>query len=446
MKTGCTGTPIWKTRRSARAQDVGRPFRAGAWPGLKPRPAAPVAFRALSVLIATALLLAAAAPQPDRPILILISLDGWRWDYLDRAEAPNLRKLAAAGVRAEGLIPAFPSKTFPNHYTLVTGLSPEHHGIVSNTMVDRTIGPERFTMASATAKDARWWGGEPLWVTAIRQNRRASVLFWPGSEAPIGGVRPNDWLPYSDAFPNRERVDRVLSWLARPEGERPSFATIYFSDVDSVGHSAGPESMEVLAAAARLDALVGALVAGVDRLGLSNRVNYVVVSDHGMSQLASERSIFLDDYLDTAAVDIVEFSPVLQVLPKSGSDEDIYRALRGRHPALAVFKREEMPLHLRYRTNARIPPIVGIADDGWTITLRSRLSLRPAGRGGDHGYDPYYRSMHGLFVASGPLFRRGAVVPAFENIHVYELMCRALGFTPAPNDGDPALASRFLAR
>ena len=404
------------------------------------------AIRIALVVAAAVLFLPAAASQADRPILLLISLDGWRWDYLDRAEAPNLRKLAAAGVRAEGLIPAFPSKTFPNHYTLVTGLSPEHHGIVSNAMVDPAIGPERFTMSSATAKDARWWGGEPIWVTTIRQARRASILFWPGSEAPIGGVRPNDWLPYSDAFPNRERVDRLLTWLARPEGERPSFATLYFSDVDSVGHSAGPESMEVLAAAARLDALVGALVAGVDRLGLSSRVNYVVVSDHGMSQLASDRSIFLDDYLDTATVDVVEFTPVLQILPRSGSVDDVYRALKGRHPALAVYKREEMPLHLRYRSNARIPPIVGLADDGWTITLRSRLSLRPAGRGGDHGYDPYYRSMHGLFIASGPQFRRRAVVPALENIHVYELMCRALGLTPSPNDGDPALASRFLAR
>ena len=135
--------------------------------------------RTAFIIAAAGFCLAAAPPQADRPILILISLDGWRWDYLDRAEAPNLRKLAASGVRAEGLIPAFPSKTFPNHYTLVTGLSPEHHGIVSNAMVDRTIGPERFTMTSATAKDARWWGGEPMWVTAIRQGRREFLTQFP---------------------------------------------------------------------------------------------------------------------------------------------------------------------------------------------------------------------------------------------------------------------------
>jgi predicted AlkP superfamily pyrophosphatase or phosphodiesterase len=397
----------------------------------------------LTTLAVAILLLAGAARQSDRPILILISLDGWRWDYLDRAQAPNLRKLADAGVRAEGLIPAFPSKTFPNHYTIVTGLSPEHHGIVSNTMVDRTIGPERFTMQSATAKDARWWGGEPLWVTAIRQGRRASVLFWPGSEAPIGGMRPNDWLPYSDAFPNTERVDRMLGWLARPEGERPSFLTLYFSDVDSAGHSFGPGAPQVMDAAARLDALIGSLVAGVEKLGLADRTNYVVVSDHGMSQLAPERTIFLDDYLDLATVDVVDWSPVLMLGPRSGSLEDLSRALKGRHPSLSVHRREEMPVHLRYRAHPRIPPIIGLADDGWTITTKTRPGSQ---RGGEHGYDPNYRSMHGLFIASGPAFRRGAVVPAFENVNVYDVMCRVLGLTPAPNDGDPALAGRLLSR
>jgi predicted AlkP superfamily pyrophosphatase or phosphodiesterase len=350
-------------------------------------------------------------------------------------------------VRAEGLIPSFPTKTFPNHYTIVTGLTPEHHGIVSNTMVDRSIGPDRFTMSSATAKDARWWGGEPLWVTAIRQGRRASILFWPGSEAPIGGIRPHDWIPYSDAFPNRERVDRLLAWLARPEGERPAFATLYFSDVDAIGHRAGPDSAAVLAAAEGLDALIGVLVAGVEKLGLAARTNYVIVSDHGMSSLSGDRTIFVDDYIDPATVDIVEMSPVLQILPRSASVDDAYRALKGRHPSLAVYKRDEVPEHLHYRSHPRIPPIVAVADDGWTIALRSRSLVRPGGdRGGDHGYDPKYRSMLGLFIASGPAFRRGEVVPALENIHLYEMMCRALGLTPAPNDGDPAVARRLLAR
>jgi predicted AlkP superfamily pyrophosphatase or phosphodiesterase len=402
---------------------------------------------AATVLTAAVLLLAGAARQTERPILILVSLDGWRWDYLDRAQAPNLRKLADQGVRAEGLIPSFPSKTFPNHYTIVTGRWPEHHGIISNTMVDRSISADRFTMSSATAKDARWWGGEPIWVTAIRQGQRASTHFWPGSEAPIGGVRPTDWLPYNDNYPNADRVKDVLAWLARPEAQRPTFITLYFSDVDTAGHNFGPESAEVLAAAARLDSLVGTLVEGVGRLGLSNRTNYVVLSDHGMSQQSRDRTITLDEYLDLSTVDIVEWTPVLQIIPRSGSVEDIYRKLKGKHPSLAVYRREEMPLHLHYRDHPRIPPIIGLADDGWTITSRARDVERAlAAERGDHGYDPFYRSMLGLFIASGPLFRRGAVVPAFENIHIYDLMCQALALTPAQNDGDPALGSRFLSR
>jgi len=402
--------------------------------------------RVLSVIVTAVLVLAGAATQSARPILLLISLDGFRWDYLDRADVPNLRALAAAGVRAEALIPAFPSETFPNHYTIVTGLYPEHHGIVSNTIVDRTIGPERFTMSAATARDPHWWGGEPLWVTAIRQGRRASTMFWPGSEVTFGGVRPTDWTPFDDAFSNGDRVKRVLTWLARPE--RPALSTIYFSEVDRAGHDFGPESPEVLAAAGRLDDVLGALVAGVGQLGLTDRTSYVIVSDHGMSQQAADRIVFLDDHIDLAAIDVVEWSPVLQVLPRSGSAEDVYRALKDKHPALAVYKREELPAHLHYRSHPRIPPIVGLADDGWTITSRQRDRTRSERRrtGGDHGYDPSYRSMHGLFVASGPMFRRGAVVPAFENVHLYDVMCRALGLTPAQNDGDPALASRFLSR
>ena len=335
--------------------------------------------RALTALVVAVLLFTGAARQAERPILILISLDGWRWDYLDRAQTPNLRKLAAAGVRAEGLIPSFPSKTFPNHYTIVTGQWPEHHGIISNTMVDRSIGPDRFTMTSATAKDARWWGAEPIWVTAIRQGQRASTLFWPGAEAPIGGIRPTDWLPYSDSYPNADRVKQVLGWLARPEGQRPTFITLYFSDVDSAGHESGPESKEVLAAAARLDALVGTLVDGVTHLGLSNRTNYVVVSDHGMSQLSRDRVITLDDYLDLSTVDVVEWSPVLQIIPRAGTGEDAYRALKGKHPSLAVYRREEMPLHLHYRTNPRIPPIIGLADDEcFALAPRRRGQLHHA--------------------------------------------------------------------
>jgi predicted AlkP superfamily pyrophosphatase or phosphodiesterase len=399
------------------------------------------------LLVALALATIGGAAQDSRaPILVLISFDGWRWDYITRAKAPNLQQLASNGVHAEGLIPVFPSKTFPNHYTIVTGLYPERHGIISNVMVDPDF-PQRFTMAAPTARDARWWGGEPLWVTAIGQNQRSAAMFWPGSEAPIAGIRPTYWRPFDDGLPNAERVKQVLDWLALPADQQPSFVTLYFSEVDEAGHEHGPDSRQVLEAAARLDQALGQLLSGIASLNLTDRTNLVVVSDHGMSQLSNKRIIFLDDYIDLSRVDLIEWTPNLGLRPLAGSVDEIYRALKDKHPALAIYKREEIPEHLHYRNNNRIPPIVGLADEGWTITSHARhLAMSIAGRseGGAHGYDPRYKSMHGLFVVAGPRIRQKMVVPAFENVHIYNLLCEALGLSPAKNDGDPAVVRSFL--
>ena len=401
----------------------------------------------LALACALAGLVSAAQPRPDpEPILILISFDGWRWDYIDRVPAPNLRALASRGVRASGLIPSFPSFTFPNHYTIITGLYPEHHGVVANTMAEPGF-PERFTMSSDTAKDARWWGGEPLWVTAILQGRRAASMFWPGSEASIRSVRPTYWVPFDDKVPNAERVARSLGWLALPESQRPAFLTMYFSEVDHAGHDAGPESIELLTAATHLDEALGEIVEGVKRLGLEDRTTIVVVSDHGMTAVADDRLIFLDDYVDMSLIDVVESGALLQAAPRTGTVDALYRQLRGRHPHLAIYRREQVPDHLHYRHNPRIQPIVGILDEGWTITThqaeaRRKPDAKP--RRGAHGYDTRLRSMHGLFVAAGPPIRRGLVVAPFENVHIYNLLCAVLKLTSARNDGNPAVIRRFL--
>jgi predicted AlkP superfamily pyrophosphatase or phosphodiesterase len=375
--------------------------------------------------------------------VILISLDGWRWDYLDRADAPNLEALAQRGVRADALIPVFPSKTFPVHYTIVTGLYPEHHGIIGNVISDRTIG-QLFTMSSATARDPRWWGGEPVWNTARRQGLRTASMFWPGSDVAIGGHHPHDWHPYSRNFPNRERVKQVLDWLARPEPARPSFVTLYFSDVDAAGHDAGPDSRDVLAAAARIDRLIGELTAGIDRLGLSDRVTLVVVSDHGMASISRDRRIFIERYLDRRQFDLQDSGPVVSIFPRrTTTAADIHRALAGSHPQMTVYLREQMPERLHYRAHPRIAPVIAVAAEGWTISARS-IQTAFETEAGAHGYDPAVRSMHGLFIAAGPDVRGGVVVPAFEAVHVYELLCRLLGVTPAPNDGDPAVTAVMM--
>ena len=400
----------------------------------------------LVLVLALALVVAAPAAQPrpgPTPILILVSFDGWRWDYIDRFPTTNLKALASRGVRATALTSSFPSLTFPNHYTIVTGLYPAHHGIVANVMTDPSIA-ERFTMSAETAKDPAWWGGEPLWVTAIRQGRRAATMFWPGSEVAIGGVRPTLWMPYEKALQSADRVAQVLTWLALPEAERPSFVSLYFDEVDSAGHDHGPDSRELLEATRHLDDALGQLVAGVRNLGLEDRTTFVIVSDHGMTPLSYGRLIYLDALIDLETVDVLEWTGLLELTPRDGDVEALYRRLHGKHRSLAIYKRDELPARLHYHDNVRIPAIIGIPDDGWAVVSSERLAQRELDAA-THGYDPANRSMGALFVAAGPTLRRGLVVKPFENIHIYDLLCEVLQLAPAPNDGDPKV-TRALFR
>ena len=402
-------------------------------------------------LIACLLALFAAchpAPPGGQPIVVLVGIDGFRGDYLERFEPPTLRALAAEGVRSEGLIPQFPSKTFPNHYTIVTGLRLAHHGILSNNMVAPDI-PGRFSLSNrGVLADPRWWSGEPIWNTAERQGLVTSSMFWPGSEAKIGGRQATYWMPYEHAMPNDERVAKTLDWITRPAGEGASFATLYFSDVDSAGHTGGPDAPAVREAVARVDASLAKLVDGVREAGLGDRVHYVVASDHGMSQLSTDRAIVLDDFVDLETVDVIDWSPVLALAPKDGDVDAVYTALKDRHPSLAVYRSHELPERFGLAGHRRLPPVIGIADDGWLITSRRDMARWTTtgnrGPGGAHGYDPQVRSMHGLFLAAGPGIQQGLLVPPLENIHLYEFMCALLRIQPAKNDGDLSVTRPLL--
>lgn len=390
----------------------------------------------------------APAPAAGRPIVILISLDGWGWDYLQRFSPPTLSRLAAEGVRAEGLIPQFPSKTFPNHYTIVTGLTLARHGIVSNNMRDPEI-PGRFSLSRRDVQaDPRWWGGEPIWNTVERQGGVSAPMFWPGSETVIGGRRATYWTAFDDDLPNEDRVDQLLEWLRLPDGKRPSFLTLYFSDVDVAGHRWGPDAEQTRLAALKVDGDVGRLVAGVTAAGLAGRVNYVIVSDHGMSALSRDRVIVLDDYLDPATADVIDWSPVLGLAPKDGNVGGLYAALKDQHPHLDVYQRHEIPAAHGLANHPRLPPVIGIADDGWQIVSRAEVARwSEPGRappGGAHGYVATTQSMQGLFIAAGPLLQRGLVFKPFENVHLYNLMCAMLGVQPSHNDGDPAVVRDML--
>lgn len=381
--------------------------------------------------------------------LILISLDGWRWDYHRLAPTPALHALMARGVRAEALTPVFPTKTFPNHYSIVTGLYTEHHGVVGNSMREPAT-PLRFSLSNREAVgDGRWWQGEPIWATVTRQGRRSATLFWPGSEAAIGGVRPDDWTPYDGSIPRHERVSRILRWLDLPPGRRPAFIAGYFSDADDAGHAYGPDSHEVREVIGTLDATLGELVRGIEARGLLDRVNLVIVSDHGMAPISPKRVIVLSDYVNPDDVELHELNPNLAIGPRTGgalTADALYARLVHAHRHLRVYRREAAPARWRYQSNPRVPAVVGVADEGWSLASdRSRVAASTKNRG-NHGFDSNVRSMQGVFIAAGPAFRRGVTVPAFENVHVYNALAGAIGVTPAPNDGDPAVAERLLAK
>ncbi|HEY7189574.1 MAG TPA: ectonucleotide pyrophosphatase/phosphodiesterase [Vicinamibacterales bacterium] len=382
-----------------------------------------------------------------KPTVILVSFDGWRWDYESRYSAPNMHRLIGRGVSAE-LIPSYPSKTFPNHYTIVTGLYPGHHGIVANSIKDPPTG-RRMTMSNAReVRDPMWWGGEPIWVTLQRAHQITAAMFWPGTEAPIQGVWPDLWAPFNAHLAGNRRVDRLLTWLDTPPDRRPTFLTLYLDDVDAAGHSNGPNSAEVRDAVHRADGYLGRLLKGLERRHLQDGVNIVAVSDHGMAETSLDRVVVLDDYISLDDVEVVDINPTLGLFPKPGREDAVYKALAMAHPRLRVYRRAETPEHWHYRDHPRIPPIVGVVDEGWQILVRATLNerrRRSMGPRGEHGYDPSIaRSMHGIFVAAGPAFKSGVTIPPFENVNIYDTLAQVLHVMPAPNDGDAGFAKTVL--
>lgn len=369
-------------------------------------------------------------------ILVLVSLDGFHPRHLAPATTPALARIAREGARAAWMRPSYPSLTFPNHYTLVTGLRPDRHGLVHNWMHDPALGDYRPALREAVG-DGRWYGGEPLWVGAARAGLRTATMFWPGSEAAIGGVRPDHWRPYDPAMPSAARVDAVLAWLRAPPPERPRLATLYLDEVDIAGHAHGADSPAALAAVRAVDAALARLLDGIAAAGLDDAVDLVVVSDHGMATVPAGQAIAIEDMADPSDAGAVTRGQVVQFAPRPGREAAAERRLLGRHPHYACWRKGELPARWHYGAHPRIPAIVCQMDEGWDALPRRVLAQRNGDHArGSHGYDPSRPSMRALFVARGPSFRRGARVPAFDNVDVYPLLAHLLGIAPAANDGD----------
>lgn len=387
-----------------------------------------------------------------RPTVILISLDGFRGDYLEKYEPPNLRFLAREGVQAKWMIPAFPSKTFPNHYTIATGLYPQNHGIIENNVFDQSSNT-MFTMSNREeVRNGRWWLGEPIWVTAEKQGQKSAPYFFPGSEAEIAGTRPTYWKPYDGKVSNDERVDMILSWLDLPLNERPTFLSLYFSDVDSAGHDFSPEAVETRDAVVKVDKDLGRLIDGLKARGLFEQVNLIIVSDHGMAPQDPKNTIVLDELVDAnLAEKIIWTSEIVSIFPREGEEGVIYETLKSKLPPQAkVYRKSEIPARFHYSNSPRIAPLLVLPAEGWTLTTRAKVDEAKAkgrknGLRGGHGYDNELVSMRAIFIAHGSAFKRGSVIEPFENIHVYNVMAKILGLTPAPNDGNDSVANAVLA-
>jgi predicted AlkP superfamily pyrophosphatase or phosphodiesterase len=386
--------------------------------------------RWIFVLAAWCCSLAAFAQSPaPQPYVILVSLDGFRYDYVEKYHAVNLLALGTDGVAAEAMIPSFPSVTFPNHISIVTGLYPGHHGIVANSFYDSQR--KQVYSYSKTGTDGTWYRAKPLWVVAEEQQVKAACMFWPTSDAEIAGIRPSYWLKYDGHLPNRERVTKVLDWLQLPEAQRPHLITLYFSDADDAGHKFGPDSKEVEQAVQRVDDTIGELRNGIRASGLP--VDLIVVSDHGMQ--AVEGAVNLRDYADLSEVRVISSGPfALLYAPDKQTSERVYRELKRKGGPYEVYRRRETPARWHYSEDPRIGDLV------ITVKGASRLVVDPPQgepNKGAHGFDPAkWKTMRAIFYAAGPNIKAGVRLKPFENVEVFSLVARILSLRqPAGLDG-----------
>jgi alkaline phosphatase D len=382
-----------------------------------------------------------APAQQDKPYVLLISLDGFRYDYAERDHATNLLALGQGGVRAKALIPSFPTTTFPNHYTIVTGLYPAHHGIVDNSFWDPDRRAEFKSSDSASTTDGSWWGGTPLWVLAEQQGMRAASFFWPGSDAEIQHTRPTYFYKYDGKIPDERRVAQVIEWLKLPKPERPHFITLYFSDVDHQGHLFGPDAPQTRNAVKAVDAVLGKLFGEVRALGVP--LDIFVVSDHGMAAVTGD--IDISKRADLNGVEVAPNSTDFKFYSSDSKRIDqLYSELYGKDPRIEVYRRAEIPERLHYSGNQRIGDLVALANQPVVLHLASKPGQnQPQGM---HGYDvARMPEMRGIFIAAGPDLKGGLTVEEFQNIHIYPLIAHILGLTaPSGIDGQFSVLAPIL--
>jgi alkaline phosphatase D len=383
-----------------------------------------------------------AEAQQSKHYVVLVSLDGFRYDYARKYGAKHLLGIAARGASVpEGMIPAYPSLTFPNHYTLVTGLYPEHHGIVGNQFYDPAR-KERYSYSdSKTNADGSWYGGTPLWSLAEKQGMRSACFFWPGSEAEIAGERPTYYLHFDNQFPDEKRIDQVIAWLKLPPEQRPHFITLYYANVDHAGHEFGPDAPQTAEAVKHVDELMGTLEEDLKALHLP--VDLVIVSDHGMEKIQGGW-IDLDKYAPLG--DLVTVGQYLYA-PTEEAANAAYQKLKAADAAFMVYRRANVPAELHFNSNPREGDPIIVARGPYAIRAHAPPVDREdkAPTVGNHGFDPTMMpTMKAVFYAEGPDIRAGVKLKPFENVNVYPLLVKLLGLDSPPVDGSLGVLAGVL--
>lgn len=365
---------------------------------------------------------------------IIVSLDGCRWDYPEWYDTPFLNYMAEKGVKS-GLIPSYPSKTFPNHYTLATGLYPDHHGIIANSFINRKDGVV-FSLGNPKTKvDSRFYGGEPIWVTAKKQDKRVFTYHWPGSDVKIKNQYPDVWFNYNKHHLTvSERI--TLASQAINGANAPELIMIYFEEPDHQGHNYGPQDPQTKNALRNMDAQLSELWQNIQQGPRKDSVNLIIVSDHGMTLVSPERKIECKKHLNSKWYERIEGNLPAQIYCKKGYVDSVYNALKDlQHQR--VWKKQDVPAYLHYGTHENIGDVIVDPQEGWLVTDGT------VNRGGMHGYDPTYSDMQAVFRAIGPSFKH-IDYPHFRNVNVYTLLCHLIGITPAPNDGNYMEVSPIL--
>ncbi|RXM42917.1 ectonucleotide pyrophosphatase/phosphodiesterase [Flavobacterium sp. YO64] len=360
--------------------------------------------------------------------VVLVSMDGFRWDYAKQFKLQNLKQIASEGVHAKSMKPSYPSKTFPNHYSIVTGLYPDHHGIINNVFYDAALN-ESFSLSSDAKTDSRYYGGNPIWNLAEQQGVKTASFFWPGSD--IDKRNPSYFKKYDSKIPYGARIDTVLKWLQLPEKQRPHLVTLYFDEPDHTGHNFGPLSAETKKAVIKMDSIMGALSRRLDQLEIGKKINLIIVSDHGMASISNDKKVAVLDYLKPEWLGYkAVVNPIMSLQAKAGCQDSIAKALK-KVPHIKFWKSTEVPKRLHYGTNPRVHDFVIEAKKGYSLVSKESQNIK----GGTHGYDNNEKDMHAIFYAKGPAFKVDKTVKTFQNVSVYPLIAHILGLQIGEIDG-----------